>query len=150
MAMGTGPSRKRFASARGRPSIFKEHSQVQPRVLISDALSPAAFQIFKDTRRRGRFPANLGKGQGHACEIIGATSGPSRSLGHPGDAKIIERAEGGRVIGRAGIGSTRSRSGPTDRQRDIIVMNTRSQFRSRPPNHAHLMLGAGREIPQAD
>ena len=43
----------------------------KPRVLISDALSPAAVQIFKDRGIDFDFQPNLGKDKERLAEIIG-------------------------------------------------------------------------------
>ena len=46
-----------------------------PRVLISDALSPAAVQIFKDRGIEVDFQPNLGKDKDKLAEIIGNYDG---------------------------------------------------------------------------
>ena len=47
----------------------------QPRVLISDALSPAAVQIFRDRGIAVDFQPDLGKDKDRLAEIIGAYDG---------------------------------------------------------------------------
>jgi D-3-phosphoglycerate dehydrogenase / 2-oxoglutarate reductase len=46
-----------------------------PNVLISDALSPAAVQIFKDHGITVEFQPNLGKDKDKLAEIIGQYQG---------------------------------------------------------------------------
>ena len=46
-----------------------------PRVLISDALSPAAVQIFKDRGVEVDFQPNLGKDKDKLAEIVGDYDG---------------------------------------------------------------------------
>ena len=47
----------------------------KPKVLISDALSPAAVQIFKDRGVEVDFQPNLGKDKDKLAEIIGDYDG---------------------------------------------------------------------------
>ena len=54
----------------------------KPKVLISDALSPAAVQIFKDRGIDVDFQPNLGKDKDKLAEIIG-TMMASRSARPP-------------------------------------------------------------------
>ena len=58
-----------------------------PRVLISDALSPAAVQIFKDRGIEVDFQPKLGKDKDKLAEIIGDYRRPRDPLGHQGDAE---------------------------------------------------------------
>src|SRR5579863_3473078 len=75
-----------------------------PRVLISDALSPAAVQIFKDRGVEVDFQPNLGKDKDKLAEIIGNYDGLAIRSATKATAKIIEKAAKLKVIGRAGIG----------------------------------------------
>ena len=76
-----------------------------PKVLISDALSPAAVQIFKDRGVEVDFQPNLGKDKDKLAEIIGDYRRPCHPLRHQGDAENPgERRSKLKVIGRAGIG----------------------------------------------
>jgi D-3-phosphoglycerate dehydrogenase len=50
----------------------------KPKVLISDALSPAAVQIFKDRGIEVDFQPNLGKDKEKLAEIIGNYDGLAR------------------------------------------------------------------------
>ena len=80
-------------------------SRHAPRVLISDALSPAAVQIFKDRGIEVDFQPNLGKDKDKLAEIIGDYRRPRHPLGHQGHRRSCSsRRQSLKVIGRAGIG----------------------------------------------
>ena len=64
----------------------------KPRVLISDALSPAAVQIFKDRGIEVDFQPNLGKDKDKLAEIIGNYDGLAIRSATKATAKIIEKA----------------------------------------------------------
>ena len=76
----------------------------KPKVLISDALSPAAVQIFKDRGVEVDFQPNLGKDKDKLAEIIGNYDGLAIRSATKATAKIIQKATRLKVIGRAGIG----------------------------------------------
>src|ERR1700678_802294 len=76
----------------------------KPKVLISDALSPAAVQIFRDRGIEVDFQPNLGKDKDKLAEIIGHYDGLAIRSATKATAKIIEKAKRLKVIGRAGIG----------------------------------------------
>ena len=76
----------------------------KPKVLISDALSPAAVQIFKDRGVEVDFQPNLGKDKDKLAEIIGNYDGLAIRSATKATAKILEKAKNLKVIGRAGIG----------------------------------------------
>ena len=71
-------------------------------VLISDALSPAAVQIFKDHGLTVDFQPNLGKDKDKLAEIIGQYDGLAIRSTTKVSGKLLERAKNLRVIGRAG------------------------------------------------
>ena len=75
-----------------------------PRVLISDALSPAAVQIFKDRGVEVDFQPDLGKDKDKLAAIIGQYDGLAIRSATKVTAKILEQARNLKVIGRAGIG----------------------------------------------
>ena len=83
----------------------------KPRVLISDALSPAAVQIFKDRGVEVDFQPNLGKDKDKLAEIIGNYDGLAIRSATKATAKIIEKATRLKVIGRAGVGVDNVESG---------------------------------------
>src|ERR1700686_5410270 len=95
-----------------------------PRVLISDALSAAAVQIFKDRGIEVDFQPNLGKDKEKLAEIIGDYDGLAIRSAPKATAKILDRAKRLKVIGRAGIGVDNVEI-PAATAKGIIVMNTR-------------------------
>ena len=74
------------------------------RVLISDALSPAAVQIFKDRGVEVEFQPNLGKDKDKLAEMIDGFDGLAIRSATKVTAKMLEKAKSLKVIGRAGIG----------------------------------------------
>jgi D-3-phosphoglycerate dehydrogenase len=121
-----------------------------PKVLISDALSPAAVQIFKDRGIDVDFQPNLGKDKDKLAEIIGNYDGLAIRSATKATAKIIEKATRLKVIGRAGIGVDNVEI-PAATAKGIIVMNTPFGNSITTAEHAiTLMLSLAREIPQAD
>jgi D-3-phosphoglycerate dehydrogenase len=122
----------------------------KPKVLISDALSPAAVQIFKDRGVEVDFQPSLGKDKDKLAEIIGDYDGLAIRSATKATAKIIERAKKLKVIGRAGIGVDNVEI-PAATAKGIIVMNTPFGNSITTAEHAiTLMLALAREIPQAD
>ena len=95
----------------------------KPKVLISDALSPAAVQIFKDRGIEVDFQPNLGKDKDKLAEIIGNYDGLAIRSATKATAKILEKATRLKVIGRAGIGVDNVEI-PAATAKGIIVMNT--------------------------
>src|SRR6266496_931340 len=81
-----------------------DQPMAKPKVLISDALSPAAVQIFKDRGIDVDFQPNLGKDKDKLAEIIGNYDGLAIRSATKATAKILEKATNLKVIGRAGIG----------------------------------------------
>ena len=122
----------------------------KPKVLISDALSPAAVQIFKDRGVEVDFQPNLGKDKDKLAEIIGNYDGLAIRSATKATAKIIDKATRLKVIGRAGIGVDNVEI-PAATAKGIIVMNTPFGNSITTAEHAiTLMLALAREIPQAD
>src|SRR3954467_13634627 len=121
-----------------------------PKVLISDALSPAAVQIFKDRGIEVDFQPNLGKDKEKLAEIIGDYDGLAVRSATKVTPKILEKAQRLRVIGRAGIGVDNVDI-PAATAKGIIVMNTPFGNSITTAEHAvSLMLALARQIPQAD
>ena len=121
-----------------------------PKVLISDALSDAAVQIFKDRGIDVDFQPNLGKDKDKLAEIIGNYDGLAIRSATKATAKILEKATRLKVIGRAGIGVDNVEI-PAATARGIIVMNTPFGNSITTAEHAiTLMLALAREIPAAD
>ena len=121
-----------------------------PRVLISDALSPAAVQIFKDRGVEVDFQPDLGKDKDRLAEAINGFDGLAIRSATKVTSKILERAKGLKVIGRAGIGVDNVDI-PAATAKGIIVMNTPFGNSITTAEHAiTLMLALARQIPQAD
>src|ERR1700704_4230928 len=122
----------------------------KPKVLISDALSPAAVQIFKDQGVETDFQPNLGKDKDRLAEIIGNYDGLAIRSNTKVTAKLLEKATRLKVIGRAGIGVDNVDI-PAATGRGIIVMNTPFGNSITTAEHAiTLMLALARQIPEAD
>jgi D-3-phosphoglycerate dehydrogenase len=121
-----------------------------PRVLISDALSPAAVQIFKDRGVEVDFQPNLGKDKDKLAALIDGFDGLAIRSATKVTPKILEKAKGLKVIGRAGIGVDNVDI-PAATAKGIIVMNTPFGNSITTAEHAvTLMLALARQIPQAD
>ncbi|GIK81983.1 MAG: phosphoglycerate dehydrogenase [Pseudorhodoplanes sp.] len=121
-----------------------------PRVLISDALSPAAVQIFKDRGIDVTFEPNLGKDKDKLAAAIDGYDGLAIRSATKVTPKILEQARGLKVIGRAGIGVDNVDI-PAATSKGIIVMNTPFGNSITTAEHAiTLMLALARQIPQAD
>ena len=121
-----------------------------PRVLISDALSPAAVQIFKDRGVDVEFQPSLGKDKDKLAAIVGKFDGLAVRSATKVTAKILEGADQLKVIGRAGIGVDNIDIAAAT-AKGIIVMNTPFGNSITTAEHAiTLMLSLARQIPQAD
>ena len=120
-----------------------------PKVLISDSLSEAAVQIFRDRGIDVDFQPNLGKDKDALAAIIGNYDGLAIRSATKATAKLIEAATNLKVIGRAGIGvdnvdrDAASKAG-------IIVMNTPFGNMITTAEHAiAMMFAVARQIPEA-
>jgi len=121
-----------------------------PKVLISDALSEAAVQIFKDRGMEVDFQPALGKDKDKLAEIIGNYDGLAIRSATKVTPKILANAKNLKVIGRAGIGVDNVDI-PAATAKGIIVMNTPFGNSITTAEHAiTLMLALARQIPQAD
>src|SRR5271166_4963095 len=121
-----------------------------PKVLISDALSPAAVAIFKDRGVEVDFQPNLGKDKDKLAEAINGFDGLAIRSATKVTPKILEKAKSLKVIGRAGIGVDNVDI-PAATARGIIVMNTPFGNSITTAEHAiTLMLSLARQIPEAD
>src|SRR3984893_17069802 len=120
------------------------------RVLISDALSPAAVQIFKDRGVEVECQPNLGKDKDKLADTINGFDGLAIRSATKVTAKMLEQAKSLKVIGRAGIGVDNVDI-PAATARGIIVMNTPFGNSITTAEHAiTLMLSLARQIPEAD
>ena len=121
-----------------------------PKVLISDALSPAAVQIFKDRGVEVDFQPKLGADKEKLAAVIGGFDGLAIRSATKVTPKVLEQAKNLKVIGRAGIGVDNVDI-PAATAKGIIVMNTPFGNSITTAEHAiTLMLALAREIPQAD
>src|SRR6202521_2328603 len=121
-----------------------------PRVLISDALSPAAVQIFKDRGVEVDFQPDLGKDKDRLAAVIGNFDGLAIRSATKVTAKLLGAARKLKVIGRAGIGVDNVDI-PAATAKGVIVMNTPFGNSITTAEHAiTLMLALARQIPQAD
>src|SRR5512135_1749004 len=121
-----------------------------PKVLISDALSPAAVQIFKDRGIEVDFQPALGKDKEKLAELIGNYDGLAIRSATKVTPKILANAKNLKVIGRAGIGVDNVDI-PAATAKGIIVMNTPFGNSITTAEHAiSLMLALARQIPEAD
>jgi D-3-phosphoglycerate dehydrogenase len=120
----------------------------QPRVLISDALSDAAMQIFKE--RGVTADQRPGIGKEELLEIIREYDGLAIRSATKVTAKLLEAATKLKVIGRAGIGVDNVDI-PAATAKGVIVMNTPFGNSITTAEHAIAMMFAlARQIPQAD
>lgn len=121
-----------------------------PRVLISDALSETAVDIF---RRRGvevDFRPELGKDKDAFNAAIGGYDGLAIRSATKVTEKTIAAADRLRVIGRAGIGVDNV-DVPKATERGIIVMNTPYGNSITTAEHAiAMMFAVARQLPAAD
>ena len=119
-----------------------------PKVLISDALSPAAVQIFRD--RGVDVDVKTGLKPDELIAIIGNYDGLAIRSATKVTAKVLEAATNLKVIGRAGIGVDNV-DVPAATARGICVMNTPFGNAITTAEHAiALMFALARQLPQAD
>ncbi len=119
-----------------------------PRVLIADKLSPAAAGIFKD---RGIVTdTKIGLDKEELAAIIGQYDGLAVRSATKVTEKVLAKAEGLKVIGRAGIGVDNI-DVPAATSRGIIVMNTPFGNSITTAEHTiSMMMALARQIPEAD
>jgi D-3-phosphoglycerate dehydrogenase len=121
-----------------------------PKVLISDKLSPAAVQIFKDRGIDVDFQPDLGKDKVELLKVIGQYDGLAIRSATKATEKIIGAATNLRVIGRAGIGVDNVDI-PAASKKGIIVMNTPFGNSITTAEHAiSMMMAVARQIPEAN
>ncbi|MCG3268647.1 phosphoglycerate dehydrogenase [Yoonia sp. I 8.24] len=120
-----------------------------PKVLISDKLSEAAVQIFKDRGIDVDFQSDLGKDKDKLLEVIGQYDGLAIRSATKATEKIIAAATNLKVIGRAGIGVDNVDREAASRK-GIIVMNTPFGNMITTAEHAiAMMFAVARQIPEA-
>jgi D-3-phosphoglycerate dehydrogenase len=119
-----------------------------PKVLISDKLSPAAVEIFKN--RGIEVDVKTGLSKEELLEIIGEYDGLAIRSATKVTEKVIAAAGKLKVVGRAGIGVDNV-DVPAASQKGIIVMNTPFGNSITTAEHAiALMMALARQIPAAD
>jgi D-3-phosphoglycerate dehydrogenase len=120
-----------------------------PKVLISDSLSEAAVQIFKDRGIDVDFMPALGKDKDAFLAAIPKYDGLAIRSASKATAKIIEAATNLKVIGRAGIGTDNIDKDAASKA-GIIVMNTPFGNMITTAEHAiAMMFSVARQIPEA-
>jgi len=120
-----------------------------PKVLISDKLSPAAVQIFKDRGIDVDFQPDLGKDKDKLAAVIGDYDGLAIRSATKATEKIIAAATNLKVIGRAGIGTDNIDKDAASKK-GIIVMNTPFGNMITTAEHAiAMMFAVARQIPEA-
>ena len=120
------------------------------KVLISDKLSEAAVQIFKDRGVEVDFQPDLGKDAAKLKSIIGDYDGLAIRSVTKATAEIIEAATNLKVIGRAGIGVDNVDIAAAS-AKGTVVMNTPFGNSITTAEHAiAMMFAAARQIPSAD
>ncbi|GGL80314.1 phosphoglycerate dehydrogenase [Wenxinia marina] len=120
-----------------------------PRVLISDKLSDAAVQIFRDRGVEVDFRPELGKDKDALLAVIGDYDGLAIRSATKVTEKVIAEATNLKVIGRAGIGVDNVDI-PAASKKGIIVMNTPFGNSITTAEHAiAMMFAVARQIPEA-
>ena len=121
-----------------------------PKVLISDKLSDAAVQIFRDRGIEVDFRPELGKDKVELLKVIGQYDGLAIRSATKATEKLIANADNLKVIGRAGIGVDNVDI-PAASKRGIIVMNTPFGNSITTAEHAiSMMMAVARQIPEAN
>ncbi|MEM8754412.1 MAG: phosphoglycerate dehydrogenase, partial [Pseudomonadota bacterium] len=121
-----------------------------PKVLISDKLSEAAVQIFRDKGIEVDFQPDLGKDPEKLKSIIGDYDGLAVRSATKATAEIIEAADRLKVIGRAGIGVDNIDIAAAS-AKGVVVMNTPFGNSITTAEHAiAMMFAVARQIPNAD
>ncbi|AXC49209.1 phosphoglycerate dehydrogenase [Paracoccus suum] len=120
-----------------------------PKVLVSDALSETAVQIFRDRGVEVDYLPDLGKDKEKLAEVIGNYDGLAIRSATKATEKLLERATRLKVIGRAGIGVDNVDI-PAASKRGVIVMNTPFGNSVTTAEHAiAMMFAVARQLPEA-
>lgn len=121
-----------------------------PRVLISDKLSEAAVNIFRDRGLDVDFQPDLGKDKDKLLSIIGDYDGLAIRSATKVTEKLLSQATKLKAIGRAGIGVDNVDIAAATAG-GVIVMNTPFGNSITTAEHAiTMMLSLARQIPTAD
>ncbi|MEL6619167.1 MAG: phosphoglycerate dehydrogenase [Pseudomonadota bacterium] len=120
-----------------------------PKVLISDKLSDAAVQIFRDRGIEVDFEPDLGKDKDRLAAVIGQYDGLAIRSATRVTPTILKNATNLKVIGRAGIG-TDNIDKEAASKKGVIVMNTPFGNMITTAEHAiAMMFAVARQIPEA-
>lgn len=120
-----------------------------PRVLVSDALSETAVQIFRDRGIEVDYLPALGKDKEKLAEIIGKYDGLAIRSATKVTEKLLTGAARLKVVGRAGIGVDNVDI-PAASKKGVIVMNTPFGNSVTTAEHAIAMMFAiARDLPEA-
>lgn len=120
-----------------------------PRVLVSDALSETAVQIFRDRGVEVDYLPKLGKDKEELARIIGQYDGLAIRSATKVTEKLLESAPNLKVIGRAGIGVDNVDI-PAASKKGVIVMNTPFGNSITTAEHAiAMMFAVARQLPEA-
>jgi D-3-phosphoglycerate dehydrogenase len=120
-----------------------------PKVLISDKLSDAAVQIFRDRGIDVDFMPDLGKDKDRLAEVIGKYDGLAIRSATKVTPTILEAATNLKVVGRAGIGTDNVDKDAASKK-GVIVMNTPFGNMITTAEHAiAMMFAVARQIPEA-
>ncbi|MGF1544538.1 MAG: phosphoglycerate dehydrogenase [Parvularculaceae bacterium] len=121
-----------------------------PKVLISDALSETAVNIFRERGLEAVFEPGLGKEPDRLREMIADADGLAVRSATKATADLIAAAPNLKVIGRAGIGVDNVDI-PAATAAGVVVMNTPYGNAITTAEHAIAMMFAlARQIPQAN
>jgi D-3-phosphoglycerate dehydrogenase len=121
-----------------------------PKVLISDKLSDAAVQIFRDNGVEVDFQPDLGKDPEKLAAVIGDYDGLAIRSATKVTSGILEKASNLKVIGRAGIGVDNVDIAAAS-AKGVVVMNTPFGNSITTAEHAiAMMFACARQIPAAD
>ncbi len=119
-----------------------------PKVLISDKLSPAAVEIFKNRGLDVDFKPGIDKDE--LLSIIGQYDGLAIRSNTKVTADVLAKADNLKVVGRAGIGVDNVDI-PAATAKGVIVMNTPFGNSITTAEHAiAMMMALARDIPQAN
>ncbi|MEL6234107.1 MAG: phosphoglycerate dehydrogenase [Pseudomonadota bacterium] len=123
---------------------------MMPKVLISDALSERAVQIFRDNGVEVDFQPDLGKDPDRLADIIGGYDGLAIRSATKVRADLLAKADRLSVIGRAGIGVDNVDIAAAS-AKGVVVMNTPFGNSITTAEHAIAMMFAlARQLPEAD
>lgn len=121
-----------------------------PKVLISDEISQAAIDIFKNAGVEVDYLPQLGKDPAKLAEVIGQYDGLAIRSATKVTSEIIAKADNLKVVGRAGIGVDNVDI-PAASAKGIVVMNTPFGNSITTAEHAiAMMFAVARQIPAAD